>query len=139
MHALLRITQVAIVSETNYEYQIRDSAACAVALLALREAGPKLARAVYNGELLQALCLLYQRSIDPAQRSDLVLPGDVMQLLLGVMAWSPAAKWPEVSKTSWERTLRRCIAVSPCTQVFVFQLHIRREDVHLVRSRRMAK
>lgn len=67
--------QVSVVSETNYQYQIRDSAACAVALLSLREAGPKLARALLTGPdggLIQALCMLYRRSIDPKEASSLV-------------------------------------------------------------------
>lgn len=64
-----------MVSETNYQYQMRDSAACAVALLALREAGPKLARALLagpSGGLMQALCMLYRRAIDPKEASHMV-------------------------------------------------------------------
>lgn len=91
--------------------QIRDSAACALALLELSETTVGLYAAVHTCDLYQALCVLYGRALEPGQPSGAVLPADVVALLLRAVCFNPHARWLPQLPRGHARALERHLEV----------------------------
>lgn len=91
--------------------QLRDSAACAMALLELSESTVGLYTAVHTCDLYQALCVLYGRALEPGQSSGAVLPADVVALLLRAVCFNPHARWLPQLPRGHARALERHLEV----------------------------
>eukprot|EP00798_Chlamydomonas_sp_ICE-L_P004035 gene4035-14114_t len=124
-------TLLGAVDQSSQEYHIRDSMACAVAAMHLAWSSSDSFTSIWKLGFLRALCILYERSIDPETESDNVSGADVISLMLRALRLEPWIKWAQVKKGSSKRFLEEELLASNVIECLMSFMTIQSTSLNL--------